>query len=1004
MKKTPLLNRGGAISLEGGGQESIYLTNCDFIKNTSAGNGGAIYVYWGSNTEIDTCTFAQNSSTGANGGAIWDIIPEGQYTISKSTFSENSAHLCGGAIYHESSLPAPLICSNCLFDDNAAIQGGGVYFYYEAVSTLTNCTFSNNSAVNGGSIGCNSFEQSYPNSITVSNSILWDGNGTIWNNDSSSISIQYSNIFEGWTGQGNISTNPLFADPNHGNLNLLAGSPCIDTGDNTAVTETTDLNGRPRIFDGDGNGSATVDMGAYEYQPFIIYVDDSATNGANNGTSWENAFICLQDALSAAVYGDQLRVAQGTYKPDRSTAYPNGTGDRSASFHLVNGAALIGGYAGFEALDPDERNLEQFETILSGDLLANDSSSYASLNLCQEDPNLTDNCYNVVTSIETDNDTIIDGFSITGGYAFVDWEMYGQESMGAGLYNSESDLTIIHCVFRNNISYASGIAIYNQSANPQILSCTFDTNVDHGSPCANPETAHGVINNVNSSPIISKCCFSHNRAYAIGNSGGTPVIEDCIFEYNHGVWIGAIENWLTNVEIRNCSFIRNGGRIAGAIANWNSAARIKHCIFAGNYSDQEYLYPGEGGTIWEEESNSIITNCTFYENCGAPLNGYDSEDSFVSNSIFYKNFNSEDPNNIVDGPVGPYNYNEDPLLADPNNGDFHLKSEYGRWDPASQTWLYDNVTSPCIDEGDPADPNWTNELWPHGKRINMGAYGGTPQASKSPSTAGNIADFTFDDCVAIGDFAEFIDQWLTCQALLPEDMDTDGCVNLVDFSIFAQNWFLLCPASDLVGSWQFNETSGDTAHDSSAYSNHGTLFNGPVWTGDGKLQFDGVDDYVEVSDSSSLAFTNQITLSAWIMLTEDNLRFMKIVIQPANDTSADPWENYCLDLRRKNPRFSLSSGLAGSWTGAYDTTWNSPITVGAWYHLAGTYDGSMMILYVNGLPTQTKTGSLTIGNNVLPLYMGSAQGTNGFGGMLDEVRIYNRALTPTEIQDLYQGH
>jgi hypothetical protein len=65
-----------------------------------------------------------------------------------------------------------------------------------------------------------------------------------------------------------------------------------------------------------------------------------------------------------------------------------------------------------------------------------------------------------------------------------------------------------------------------------------------------------------------------------------------------------------------------------------------------------------------------------------------------------------------------------------DNGDYHLKSQAGRWDPKSQTWVLDELTSPCIDAGDPAS-DWTAELWPHGERINMGAFGGTPQASMS---------------------------------------------------------------------------------------------------------------------------------------------------------------------------------------------------------------------------------------------------------------------------------
>ena len=81
-----------------------------------------------------------------------------------------------------------------------------------------------------------------------------------------------------------------------------------------------------------------------------------------------------------------------------------------------------------------------------------------------------------------------------------------------------------------------------------------------------------------------------------------------------------------------------------------------------------------------------------------------------------------------------------------------------------------------------------NELWPHGKRINMGAYGGTPEASMSSSMVGNIADFSHNDCVGIEDLLLFIEKWLVQDVLLAEDMDLNNYVDLIDFSILSENW------------------------------------------------------------------------------------------------------------------------------------------------------------------------------------------------------------------------
>ncbi len=133
----------------------------------------------------------------------------------------------------------------------------------------------------------------------------------------------------------------------------------------------------------------------------VVYVDDSAT-GANDGTSWANAYYALQDEVTAAMPGTEIRVAQGTYTPD------GGTGNREATFQFISGLAVYGGYAGSGDPDPDERNFELYETILSGDLNKDDGSGFAS--------NI-ENSYHVVTGSGTDASTVIDGFIITVDHA-----------------------------------------------------------------------------------------------------------------------------------------------------------------------------------------------------------------------------------------------------------------------------------------------------------------------------------------------------------------------------------------------------------------------------------------------------------------------------------------------------------------------------------------------------------------------------------------------------------
>jgi hypothetical protein len=92
----------------------------------------------------------------------------------------------------------------------------------------------------------------------------------------------------------------------------------------------------------------------------IIYVDADAT-GANDGSSWANAYRYLQDALADAdsrAKPVEIRVACGVYTPDRNAAHPNGSGDSRATFQLINGVTLKGGYAGFGMPEPNARDID----------------------------------------------------------------------------------------------------------------------------------------------------------------------------------------------------------------------------------------------------------------------------------------------------------------------------------------------------------------------------------------------------------------------------------------------------------------------------------------------------------------------------------------------------------------------------------------------------------------------------------------------------------------------
>ena len=110
------------------------------------------------------------------------------------------------------------------------------------------------------------------------------------------------------------------------------------------------------------------------------------------------------------------------------------------------------------------------------------------------------------------------------------------------------------------------------------------------------------------------------------------------------------------------------------------------------------------------------------------------------------------------------NIGDDPLFVAPDQDDFHLKSQAGHWDAVLQVWVPDDVTSPCIDAGDPLIAV-EHELFPNGGIVNMGAYGGTCEASKSwfgtePCPTVNAADINGDCRVDAEDYRLIVLRWL----------------------------------------------------------------------------------------------------------------------------------------------------------------------------------------------------------------------------------------------------
>lgn len=611
-----------------------------------------------------------------------------------------------------------------------------------------------------------------------------------------------------------------------------------------------------------------------------IYVDADAPGDAN-GTSWENAYNFLQDALDEArTTGMDIWVAQGVYTPDSNSAAPGGTGDREASFELIGSNVTIrGGYAGFGASDPNARDAGSYETILSGDLGHNDGPDFT---------NYDENSYHVVLAIWTT--ATIDGFTITAGNATgtggftLDAGFYvlevGRDS-GGGVYSSYyCSATFANCIFdKNKATWGAGMYNNGDWGNAILMNCVFSNNTAFGGGGMFTGGLRNFFLDLECAPKLTNCTFEGNSADLGGGmySGewfkSKPILENCNFTRNTATFSGgAIHNNGGSLALTGCDFVGNstligGGLVGGgAVYSLNATPlNITNCIFSGNASAAVggAVYAGScqsgAGTCGGSGGGRIDTS-TFVGNKAADSGGavcWSIGKSAMANCILWGNIAPEgkemavDPHNnetvisysdVEGGAAGVFyidpdcrsrercqgdpncnpcsldwglsNLDADPCFADPGywdtngtpddatddfwvNGDYHLKSETGRWDPNLMSWVQDYVTSPCIDAG--AGLNYV-ELPPHSGYTNMGAYGGTAEASKAcfaRSSCGILIEGDLNgDCLVNGtDLAIMARNWgiLTsssawCDAFLAGQMDYNRMIDFRDLLVIAQHW------------------------------------------------------------------------------------------------------------------------------------------------------------------------------------------------------------------------
>lgn len=579
-----------------------------------------------------------------------------------------------------------------------------------------------------------------------------------------------------------------------------------------------------------------------------LYVDDDAVP-TGTGTDWSSAFASIQDALAwandPAHAVTEIRVAGGIYTPDVAASNPEGTGDRHATFTLVDGVAIRGGYAGVMAGaggSPDDRDVDAYPTVLTGDLLGDDGPGFQGR---------ADNCYHVVTAVDAGTATLLDGLVIEGGRADGSFP----DERGAGIRIDQADVTINNCVLTGNAAEGSGAAIYNLAGGPTLTACTISGNVADGE-------GGGVYSSPAAEVVIEACTFTGNAAGGRGgalrfvSAGG--VVENSLFEGNSAIEGGAVHlSGSVGPRFRNCALtgnmaaLRGGGMfntagaspliaacwfvgnvagdVGGGMRNISQAdPQIVECRFIGNHADtgggianwsasptllktvlRDNTARLGGGIYSIDQSDATMTECTFGGNSalsadagrgGALYN--DSSDVSATGCAFMDN--AADNGGAIANSLSQPTFTDCVFLR---NTAVHLGGGFCSWNASSAdvngcvfrgntagvaggamaniltstAAVSDSVS--CGNEPNAIEGDWLDE-------------GGNEFTDACPATC--PADSTGDGDVNTSDLLVVLYEWGPCQTACLSDVDGDGVVGITELLAILAGWGP-CPPQELAG-------------------------------------------------------------------------------------------------------------------------------------------------------------------------------------------------------------